>query len=57
MDAQNYEQFHLTRETLGDAAQYLTPNLKLMVETYDERPIGVALPKTVPLKVVQTTRS
>jgi len=27
MDTSNYEQTHLTREILGDAVEYLIPNL------------------------------
>jgi len=32
MDTSNYEQTHLTRETLGDAVDYLTSNLQIKVE-------------------------
>ncbi len=31
MDTENYEQTHLTRETLGDAVDYLTSNLQSSV--------------------------
>src|ERR1700688_2272430 len=32
MDTANYEQTHLTREILGDAVEYLIPNLEIQVE-------------------------
>ncbi len=54
MNTENYEQIALTGEDLGDAVQYLTSNLKVQVEFYEEKPIGVALPKTVDLTVTDT---
>ncbi|HKN47680.1 MAG TPA: elongation factor P, partial [Candidatus Polarisedimenticolia bacterium] len=33
---------------------YLTPNTKVVVEFYEHRPVGVELPITVDLKVVDT---
>ena len=54
MDCETYDQFHFNKETLSDSIQYLTPNLKLMVEKHEERFIGVELPKVVKLKVLET---
>jgi elongation factor P len=54
MDTETYEQFHLTAEMLGDATQWLIPNLKLKVERFEEKPIGVELPDKVHVKVTQT---
>jgi elongation factor P len=51
MNTENYEQVELTRDDLGDAVGYLTPNLKVSVEFYEGKPMGVDLPKTVDLKV------
>ena len=51
MNTENYEQVELTRDHLGDAVGYLTPNLKVSVEFYEGKPMGVDLPKTVDLKV------
>jgi len=33
---------------------YLTPNLQISVEFYDDKPVGVELPQTVDLKIVET---
>jgi elongation factor P len=54
MDTSNYEQLHLKRDTLGDAVDYLTPNLQIKVEFYDGKPVGIELPQTVDLAVVET---
>ena len=54
MNTETFEQLHLTRDTLGDAVDYLIPNLKIMVEFYEGRPIGVEPPATVDLQVVDT---
>jgi elongation factor P len=54
MNTESYEQTHLKRETLGDAVEYLTPNLQIKVEFYDNKPVGIELPQTVELTVVHT---
>ena len=54
MNSQSYEQFTLTREILGEAVDYLIPNVTVKLEFYDGKPIGVALPDTVDLTVVET---
>jgi elongation factor P len=54
MNTENYEQIGLDAEMLGDAVHYLTPNARIQVEFHEGRPMGVSLPKTVDLKVVET---
>jgi len=54
MNTENYEQLHLGKEVLGDAVDYLTPNLQISVEFYDDKPVGVELPQTVDLKIIET---
>src|SRR5688500_17073819 len=53
MNSETYEQVALTEEELGDAAQWLMPNLKIEVEFYNGTPIGVALPASMELVVQQ----
>ena len=53
MNTENYEQTHLTRDTLGDAVEYLTSNLQIKVEFYDGKAVGIELPQTVELTVVE----
>jgi len=54
MDTSNYEQTHLTRDVLGDAVEYLIPNLEIKVEFFDGKAVGIELPQTVILTVVET---
>jgi elongation factor P len=54
MNGESYEQVALSEEVLGDAVPYLIPNIKLKVEMYEGRPVGIELPLTVELKVVET---
>jgi elongation factor P len=54
MNMENYEQTQLTRDVLGDSVEYLTPNLQIKVEFYNEKPVGIELPQTVELTVVST---
>jgi len=54
MNNENFEQVGLSEEVLGDAVSYLIPNIKLKIEMYDGRPVGIELPLTVEMKVVET---
>jgi len=54
MDTENYEQLFLGKDVLGDSVDYLTPNLQIKVEFFDGKPVGVELPQTVDLKVIET---
>jgi len=57
MNLQTYEQINLNKELLGDAVDYLVPNLPVKVEFYEGKPIGVLLPDTIDLTVVETEPS
>jgi elongation factor P len=54
MDTENYEQIHMTAETLGDGVGYLKPEMTIRIEFYGSEPVGIELPQTVDLKVVET---
>lgn len=54
MNTETYEQMHLTKELLGDATEFLIPNLKVSVQFYDGKAISVDLPPAVELTVVET---
>ena len=54
MNTENYEQMHLMKDLLGDAVNYLIPQLKLQVEFYEGKPLGVELPPTVDMTVIET---
>jgi elongation factor P len=57
MNTENYEQIALQNDIVGDAKDYLIPNMRVKVEYYDNKPIGVLVPDTVDLKVVDTEPS
>jgi elongation factor P len=54
MNIETYEQVELKGELLGDAVNYLIPNIKVHVEFYEGKPMSVELPPTVDLKVLET---
>ena len=54
MNTENYEQTHLSKELLGDATNYLIPQLKVKVEFYEGKPISVELPASVDMTVIET---
>jgi len=53
MDTETYEQPALSAELLGDAVNYLTENMTLQISTHEGEPIGIVLPVTVDLKVIE----
>ena len=54
MDQNTYEQTALKHDTLGDAVEYLTPNLQIKVSYHDGTAVGIDLPSAVELTVVET---
>src|SRR6266576_2963904 len=54
MNTKNYEQMQMSREELGESVYYLIPSTIVKVEFFEEKPIGVDLPDTMDMKVIQT---
>ena len=54
MESESYEQFHLTAEQLGDVTGYLVEGMSLDRTSYQGETIGVELPTSVDLRVMQT---
>ena len=54
MNTENFEQMHLMKDLLGDATEYLIPDLMVKVEFYEGKPMSVELPATVDMTVVET---
>jgi len=54
MNQETYEQLALTDEVLGDGMLYLLPNSVIKVDLYEGSPVGIELPTTVVLEVVET---
>ncbi|MEK6542437.1 MAG: elongation factor P [Pseudomonadota bacterium] len=52
MDKDTYEQINLSRELIGEAADFLQDGMDVVLELWDERPISVELPETIEALIV-----
>ena len=53
MDTDTYDQIDLASDFVGDQAQFLQDGMKVLVQTYEGKPIGIKLPLQVTLEVVE----
>src|SRR5919199_1901750 len=56
MNTENYDQLEMDEETLGDNAQWMQPGMRILAEFYNGRPIGIRLPSSLELAIVETAR-
>ena len=54
MNTENFEQFPIEKELLGDFKNYLKEGFKVQVEFFAGQPIGVEMPSFVEVKVAET---
>ena len=54
MNVANYDQLEMDEETLGDNAQWMQPGMKIQAEFYNGRPVGIRLPSSLVLEIVET---
>ncbi len=54
MTLDDYDQYPISTEVLGDAINYLVENMEVSLVFHGSTPIGVELPTTVVLEVVDT---
>jgi elongation factor P len=54
MDTESYEQLHVGRTALGDAAGYIVDGSMVVLQMYGEEIVGTDLPAAVELSVVET---
>jgi elongation factor P len=55
MDKDTYEQIELQKDWVGDErAQFLQDGMQVTIEFHEERPIGLSLPDSVVLEVMET---
>lgn len=54
MDQENYEQVLMMEPEVGESANFLSENLKVMVVFFNEKAVGVEVPRAVNLKVAHT---
>jgi elongation factor P len=53
MDNETYEQIELAADFVGDRVQFLQDGMKVVVQLYDGKPIGIALPQQVVLTITE----
>ncbi|OGJ55107.1 elongation factor P [Candidatus Peribacteria bacterium RIFCSPHIGHO2_02_FULL_49_16] len=54
MDLNDYDQFALPADVIGDAAQYFVEGCEVDVLSFNGKPIGVQLKSTVDMKIIET---
>jgi elongation factor P len=54
MDKENFEQLNLPAEFLEAQTGFLIPNIEVQVNFHNDRPIGIELPPSVVLTIVET---
>jgi elongation factor P len=54
MGVDNFEEVTLAADALGDHVYYLQDQMQVDVTTFNEQPIGIAIPQTVVLTVMET---
>lgn len=53
MDTDSYEQLELQKDFVGDRAAFLQDGMKVTVQLYQDRPIGISLPDQVVLTIAE----
>lgn len=54
MNTETFDQIQLNADVLGESAAYLLPEGMIKVEFFEDQPVGIKLPLTVDLAVVET---
>lgn len=53
MDNENYEQYQLDADIVGDDAQYLKDGLEVVMAMFEERPVAMTLPRKITYLVTE----
>jgi elongation factor P len=53
MDTENYDQIELAEDFVGERSTFLQDGMMVQVQLHGDRPIGIKLPETVVLEVVE----
>ena len=53
MDSETFEQLELQKDFVGERAAFLQDGMKVTVELYEEKPIGIDLPDQVTLTITE----
>lgn len=54
MNLENYEQIKIALDIIGDAVNYLIPNIVFLIERHEGKPVGIEPPQSINLKVTKT---
>lgn len=54
MDQEDFSQVTMMPDEVGEQINYLIENLKVQVVFFNEKPVGIEVPRTVVLKVTET---
>ncbi len=54
MNSENYDQLCLNEDLVGDNKYYIKEEMAVQISTYNDIPIGIEIPKTVVLTIVET---
>jgi elongation factor P len=54
MDEETYDQMHIDPGMLGDAVKFLKDGTVCMVPVYDGTPVGIDMPVSIELEVIET---
>jgi len=54
MNNETYEQLEVSKDVLGDDLDFLTPNMQVELEFYENQPISALLPPSVVLEILDT---
>jgi elongation factor P len=54
MDTESYEQIAIPVDEVGEVAQFMSESLMVVVQLFNNAPVGVTLPNFVELEVVRT---
>ena len=54
MDTENYEQYHLSEDTVAEQMQYIVENTTVQVTFHEQTPISIDLPGSVELEIAHT---
>ena len=54
MDSENFEQISINRSLVEDSEKFLKENLEVTIESYQDKPLSVILPRSVEYEVLET---
>lgn len=57
IEPRTFEQYSVPAEIVGDDKMYLKEGILYRIKFYEEKPVGLTLPKSIVLKVVETENS